>query len=160
MRGVPPFSTAVTPTASLKAAVKATRNADQGLASGSVVTLTWNTEAFDRGTPSTDMHDTATNSDRLYARYDGLYVVQAQVAWPGAAGASQRRLLAIDDNTGSELARDDANAVASLPHVSKASAPVVLTAGQYVTAVALHNSTGTVNVDHALSFFALWMIGP
>lgn len=59
--------------------VRVFHSTTQNVSSGVVTALSFDSEAYDLGTPSSNMHDTATNNERITIRVAGLYLVQAFV---------------------------------------------------------------------------------
>ena len=57
------------------------------LGTGAWAAIDFDLEAYDGGTPQSNMHDNATNPSRLTVRVPGTYVVSACFEWANAAGA-------------------------------------------------------------------------
>jgi hypothetical protein len=79
-------------------AAHVTRTAAQSIPAGTNTALQFNSERYD----TADMHDDATNNERLTAPVAGIYEVTAQVAW--AAGGNVEHELWIERNDATQLA--------------------------------------------------------
>jgi len=64
--------------------VRVTNTVAQSINSGTLTALTFDTEAYDTGTPSSNMHDTGSNTSRLVCRVAGLYYIHATFAMANA----------------------------------------------------------------------------
>jgi hypothetical protein len=124
---------------------RAYHNAAQGTTSGAFLVPALNSERWDLGTPSLNMHDTATNNSRLTCRVPGLYRVAAHIEWANAA--TGRRLCDVLLNGATVLARDDKTVSSSGDSSHSVSTAWRMVVGDYVEMRVLQASGGALNVQ-------------
>lgn len=136
----------------------------QAVAHNTVVPLVFNSEDYDLGTPSLNMHDTATNTGRLVCRVAGLYVCEANVDWAANTTTAVRNLfLRVDGTTriGDDLRPVVNDGLGGLCRQSVVS-PFRLAVDQYVEAVAYQNSGVSLNIVNGNfnPWFAMYWVSP
>jgi hypothetical protein len=67
---------------------RVTHSTTQSTSTGVTMTLAFDTETYDLGTPSNNMHDTATNNSRITFRVAGLYSLGGAVQFGTVASGS------------------------------------------------------------------------
>jgi hypothetical protein len=128
-------------------AVRVSRSGTQSIPTGVSTQVLWNAETYDEGTPSNDMHDTSTNSERLYCRVPGVYAVEASVEFTGGSGGTLRRYVSIWVNGTTEVAREDIYVSSGTSSNSiNVSGQVKLNAGDYISVFAFHDATAAMNI--------------
>jgi hypothetical protein len=136
-------------------AARVTNSASESVAPGDPgKTLTFNTERYD----TANLHSGFTTS-RLTAPVDGIYAVTAQATWE--SDASGIRVLWIQKNgtNASILAEERDPLVSAEDNRSQTvTTQARLVAGEYVQAVALHTSSG--NLDVFSPEFAMTWLAP
>lgn len=131
--------------------VRVYHSTTQAVSSGTVTTLTFNSERFDPWA----MHDTTTNASRLTAPKAGVYLIGASFAF--ASGGAGDVAAQINVN-GTAVAyvytrSSSANTPSLNPHTTWA-----LNAGDYAEVQAFQSSGATVNVLAASSYSPeFWM---
>ena len=106
--------------------------------SGSATTVLFDTELFD----SASMHSTSSNTGRITAPVDGLYSVDAMVAF--ASNATGYRDITVNRN-GTAYLRDRSPAISGISTIARCSGLITMTAGQYLEVAALQNSGGNLD---------------
>lgn len=128
-------------------------NAALTLTTGTVATLTFNTERFDSGS----LHSTSSNTGRLTAPVTGLYMAGAHVSF--ASNATGIRLLRVRLNGSTVIGTQLMPAVSGDSTVVSVSTLYQLTAGDYVEAQAYQTSGGNLNVEASGNFSPeFWMV--
>jgi hypothetical protein len=120
-------------------AVKATRTTDQSISNNLSATLDLDTELYD----TADMHDNATDNNRLTAPVAGIYEVSAHVRWTAnTSGYRQLDLYRYPGGGGSAALVAEDFAPGSTLTVQDVTTPVKLAQGDYVR-VLLYQNSGT-----------------
>ena len=136
-----------------KAYCKVTGSGFQSLVSGSAATLTWDTETYD----VQNMHDNATNSDRIVVPFTGWYDVKAHVKISEHTGGF--RFLQIQKNnldvTPEYVAWPGGGTHASVQLEERLQA----TAGDFFTVRAFQNSSAALDARKLNSFFSVAYVG-
>lgn len=111
---------------------RVSNSTSQTIGSGSEVSVTWDTEAFDVSA----YHDTSSNTNRFTIPRTGKYLITAALSWD--TNTTGRRALNIKDNAGVYLT---STLVAAQNNTGNACSTVVnLTAGQWVEVTAFQDS--------------------
>lgn len=121
-------------------AARATTDLIQSIPSGSVTDVTLNTEAFD----TANLHDNATNNERLTAPVAGVYQITGNVRWD--ANNTGSRFLDISASIGGRIASVWANATTGHPTDQSISATFALAAGTNVFLEVFQDSGAAVNL--------------
>lgn len=131
--------------------VRVTKSGVQSIASGSFVTLTWDTETKDNDA----LHDNAVSNSRLTAVTAGAYFVFAHVRF-GANGTGRRALQFLRNGVSYSVPENSTDS--GTDELSLVLMDVVeLTAGQYVEVQALQSSGGALNVT-TQSYFGMFRV--
>ena len=137
-------------------------NAAQAITTGMLTPLAFNSERYDRGTPSNNMHDTAVNNTRLVARVPGLYRVTAHVEW--AAHATGKRELHLKLNGATYIGSIGyPTEPTGVTYMTVSTEWPLTTVGDYVEVEAYQDSGGNLNVNSAASYspeFLMTWISP
>lgn len=135
-------------------------NADQAVASTSLVTLAFNSERFDTDT----MHDTVTNNSRITFNTAGVYAVSVGIHWSGSSSGNYETIILLNGTTaiGYHYVTVPTGAGAG-PRYVLCAPPYKFAAADYVQAQVRQDSGGSLNVqvqgNWSAEFSAVWQ-GP
>lgn len=139
--------------------VRVYHNTTQTAATGVTQALVFNSERYDLGTPSTNMHDTSSDTGRLTCRVAGLYSVgfHAYFACPAAMyDVTEIRL-----NGSTVIARRSQFHTTSENAATGLWTQYRLAVNDYIEVTLLQNSGSTLTIDSAAQyspeFFAHWV---
>lgn len=118
---------------------------DQSIATGTTVTLGFNTEFFDYG----ELHHTGTNNSRLTATVGGIYHVTAFAAF--TSNSSSWRSVSITKN-GSVQVTNTVPAASGISTRMTLSTILELSEGDYVELAASHGHSSALNVFSSVRF--------
>ena len=129
-------------------------NAAQSIANTTFTALAFNSERWDLGTPSLNMHDTATDNGRLTCRVAGLYSIGVAVYWASAGG----RMVKLRVGGATDIAINEATSGAIGQTVCT---DYRLAVDDYVDVVVWQNSGGALNVsaggNYSPEFWMHWV---
>ncbi len=115
--------------------------------------ITLNSEHWDHN----DLHSTVSNTGRLTAAVDGLYLIVAQIRW--ASNGSGIRGLRIELNGTTEIGKVQDDPSGAGATIQDATTIYPLDAGEYVQMLGFQTSGGSLNtdriVDHAPEFMMI-----
>lgn len=142
--------------------LRAYHNANQAITSGVVTALAFNSERWDSGTPSSNMHDTAVNNSRGTCQVAGLYLIQSAISWQ--SNATGERFMNFVLNGTTEIARDrrPVSATATTSEVTL-STVYRLALADYVEVTVEQTSGGSLNVNSLGNYspeFTMTWLGP
>ena len=119
-----------------------------------VADLTFNSEYWDNAT----IHSTVTNTGRLTAPIDGVYLVSLTIHW---ATGSNNRYIGINLNASDLLAIQEQKGLSSASIIMNCSAEVFLEAGQFAGAEVQHTHGSDLNIlavgDYSPAFGMTWI---
>lgn len=130
---------------------------------GTYVLITLSGEAWDY---TTAMHDTSTNTARIYARGTGKFQIHAQVVFPSTSFTGYRHLVVMKNNagdtslaTGTQLASKMEPPNQTSAHMTQWSGIVSLTDGDYIEMYARQNSASSFTLTAGEAGAALTLMG-
>lgn len=146
----------VFPNASVDEACRVWRSTTQAIATGSVVQVAWDSEVYD----PLGMHSTSSNTERIYVKSNGLYVINAHIYFEPKAGGGNR-LLKVTKNGTTDL-RTWLDWPGTQEVVGGISCTEVMAAGDYVDVRIVQTSGTSLNVsstDRQWSNFEVVRVG-
>lgn len=125
--------------------VRVTNSAVQSIPNSTLTALTFDTETFDSGTPSNNMHDTGSNTSRLTCRVAGLYQITGLVEF--ATSATGVRIAALKLNGTISLPGGTVSVQSSsgTPSITQITTSYRLAVSDYIELIVWQNSGGSLN---------------
>lgn len=122
---------------------RVTKSAVQSIPNNALTAITFNTETYDTGTPSNNMHDTSSNTERIVCRVAGLYLITGAIAW--AAAATGDRVTAIHLNGTTYIGSASTDGTTASNTTTQATSLYRLAVNDYVVLHAYQTSGGSLN---------------
>lgn len=124
---------------------RAFNNANISITNNLDTILGLNSERWDSGTPSNNMHDNTTNNSRIICRVAGLYLISGHISW--AANATGKRYLQLRLNGATGIAETYERPTVSEVATMSVSTTYQLAVNDYVEMRCYQDSGAALNVS-------------